>query len=97
MSDVPHRPRKREAVAVNVVVGDRSSINYVMPMVVGPSGYESTLEVHLDTVAITSSLNDIRLVSAESCRVLSSPHSALLSSDTFLGSLRTSGSSCLGC
>ena len=76
MSDIPHRPRKREAVAIDVVVGDRSSINYVMPMVVGPSGYESTLEVHLDTVAIRSSLNDIRLVSAESCRVLSNPHSA---------------------
>jgi hypothetical protein len=97
MSDVPHRPRKRETVAINVAVGDRSSINYIMPMVVGPSGYESTLEVHLDTVAIRSSLNDIRLVSAESCRVFSSPHSALQSSDTFLGSLRISGSSCLGC
>lgn len=40
-------------------------------MVAGASGYESVVEVHLDTVAITSSLNDIRLVSAESCRVRS--------------------------
>lgn len=38
-------------------------------MVVGATGYESTLEVHLDTIAITSSLNDIRLISAESARV----------------------------
>jgi hypothetical protein len=43
-----------------------------MPMVADSAGYEPTLEVHLDTVAITSSLNDIRLVSAESCRVSSS-------------------------
>lgn len=38
-------------------------------MVVGPSGYESALEVHLDTLTVTSSLNDIRLVTAESTRV----------------------------
>lgn len=40
-----------------------------MPFVAGPSGYEPILEVHLDTVSVTSSLNDIRLVTAESCRV----------------------------
>lgn len=66
------RPRKREHASINVAVGDRSSINYIMPMVAGSAGYEPTLEAHLDTVAITSSLNDIRLVSAESCRVSSS-------------------------
>ena len=27
------------------------------------------LEVHLDTVTVTSSLNDIRLLTAETCRV----------------------------
>lgn len=66
---MPHRPRRREPAFFNLTVGDRSSINYVVPMVVGPSGYESALEVHLDTIAITSSLNDIRLVTAESTRV----------------------------
>lgn len=40
-----------------------------MPMVASPTGYEPALEVHLDTIAVTSSLNDIRLVSAESSRV----------------------------
>jgi hypothetical protein len=40
-----------------------------MPMIAGPAGYESLLEVHLDSVAVTSSLNDIRLLTAESCRV----------------------------
>ncbi|KAG5648496.1 hypothetical protein DXG03_003107 [Asterophora parasitica] len=38
-------------------------------MVVDPSGYRPILEVHLDTVVITSSLNDIRLVTAESSRI----------------------------
>ncbi|RDB25364.1 Protein CSF1 [Hypsizygus marmoreus] len=66
---VPHRQRVREPAAIHVAVGDRSSISYTMPMVAGSSGYHPILEVHLDTVAVTSSLNDIRLVSAESCRV----------------------------
>jgi hypothetical protein len=38
-------------------------------MVANHNGYESILEVHLDAVAITSSLNDISLVQAETCRV----------------------------
>jgi hypothetical protein len=38
-------------------------------MVVGSSGYQPVLDIHLDTVTVTSSLNDIRLLTAESCRV----------------------------
>lgn len=38
-------------------------------MVIGPKGYEPLLEVHLDSLVVTSSLNDIRLINAESCRV----------------------------
>ncbi|KAF8161147.1 hypothetical protein B0H34DRAFT_654233 [Crassisporium funariophilum] len=68
-ADIPSRPRNRESASINIAVGDRSSINYIMPMVAGPSGYESILEVHLDSITTTSSLNDIRLVQAESCRV----------------------------
>ncbi|KDR75835.1 hypothetical protein GALMADRAFT_156774 [Galerina marginata CBS 339.88] len=67
--NIPQRPRVREPAYVSLAIGDRSSINYIMPMAVGPSGYESTLEIHLDTISITSSLNDIRLISAESFRV----------------------------
>ncbi|KIK67374.1 hypothetical protein GYMLUDRAFT_156567 [Collybiopsis luxurians FD-317 M1] len=63
------RPRKREPALLHLTAGDRSSINYLMPMVASARGYEPILEVHLDTIAVTSSLNDIRLVSAESCRV----------------------------
>lgn len=63
------RRRAREPASLHLVVGDRSSINYTLPMVVGPDGYNPLLEVHLDTVEISSSLNDIRLVTAESCRI----------------------------
>ena len=38
-------------------------------MITGLSGYESTLEIHLDAIALTSSLDDIPLINAESCRV----------------------------
>ncbi|KAJ7783252.1 hypothetical protein B0H16DRAFT_1877649 [Mycena metata] len=68
-TNLQRRPRKRDPASIHVTVGDRSSINYTMPMIAGPSGYESVVEAHLDTVEITSSLNDIRLVSAESCRI----------------------------
>ncbi|KAJ6499231.1 hypothetical protein C8R45DRAFT_108777 [Mycena sanguinolenta] len=68
-TDVQRRPKKREPASIHLTVGDRSSINYIVPMVASAAGYESVLEVHLDTVEVTSSLNDIRLVSAESCRI----------------------------
>ncbi|KAH7888759.1 hypothetical protein F5I97DRAFT_2055646 [Phlebopus sp. FC_14] len=71
-SDFP-RPKIREHASLYVTAGDSSSISYLIPMIIGPDGYESRLEVHLDTVQVTSSLNDIKLVNAESCRV----HAAL--------------------
>ncbi len=38
-------------------------------MIASSRGYEPTLEVHIDTLVVTSSLNDIELVTSESCRV----------------------------
>lgn len=67
--DIQQRRRIREPATIHLTVGDRSSISYMLPMITGPSGYQPVLEVHLDTVVVTSSLNDIRLVTAESCRV----------------------------
>jgi hypothetical protein len=69
LSDILRRPKRRENASINMAVGDRSSINYILPMVTGPAGYEATVEVHLDTFSVTSSLNDITLVDSESCRV----------------------------
>jgi hypothetical protein len=63
------RPKKREPALLRVTAGDSSTISYIVPMIAGSAGYESLLEVHLDSVAVTSSLNDIRLLTAESCRV----------------------------
>ncbi|KAI0342100.1 hypothetical protein BDW22DRAFT_1358216 [Trametopsis cervina] len=67
--DIPNRPRKREAASVHVRAGDNSTISYNMPMVATSRGYEPSLHISLDTITITSSLNDIRILGAESCVV----------------------------
>ncbi len=63
------RPRRREAASIHLRAGDSSTISYIVPMTASSKGYISLLEVHLDTVTVTSSLNDIRLLTAETCRV----------------------------
>jgi len=40
-------------------------------MVIGTEGYEPVMEVILDTVTLTSSMDDYQLLSAESCSVCS--------------------------
>ncbi|KAI0093075.1 hypothetical protein BDY19DRAFT_882324 [Irpex rosettiformis] len=74
---IPNRPRKREPAYIHVRAGDNSTISYTMPMVASSRGYEPTLNIHLDTVTVTSSLNDIRLLNAESCVVRCELPSAL--------------------
>ncbi|KAI8993910.1 hypothetical protein BD414DRAFT_436222, partial [Trametes punicea] len=69
--EVKDRPRKREAASIHVRAGDSSTISYIVPMVASSLGYLSVLEVHLDTITVTSSLNDTRLLTAETCRVRS--------------------------
>lgn len=68
LTDIP-KFRMREHASLHVAAGDSSSISFLIPMVIGPDGYESQLEVHLDTIEVSSSLNDIKVVTAESCRV----------------------------
>lgn len=68
IADIP-KFRIREHASLHVAAGDYSSISFLVPMVIGPDGYESRLEVHLDTIEVTSSLNDIKVITAESCRV----------------------------
>ncbi|KAG7440025.1 uncharacterized protein BT62DRAFT_646663 [Guyanagaster necrorhizus] len=69
LTEVPSRPKKREPAVIHFTAGDSSTISYMMPMIASSRGYEPTLEVHIDTLVVTSSLNDIELVTSESCRV----------------------------
>ncbi|KAH9041126.1 hypothetical protein EDB84DRAFT_1436665 [Lactarius hengduanensis] len=62
-------PRTREAASLSIRAGDDSTISYVMPMVADAQGYHPLLEVHLDSVTVSSSLNDVRVLTTESCRV----------------------------
>ena len=52
-------------------------------MIASSKGYLSMLEVHLDTVTVTSSLNDIRLLTAETCRVRFHLEFVIIASLTF--------------
>ncbi|KAK0484381.1 hypothetical protein EDD18DRAFT_1361385 [Armillaria luteobubalina] len=69
LTEVPSRPKKREPAVIHFTAGDSSTVSYMMPMIASSRGYEPTLEVHIDTLVVTSSLNDIKLVTSESCRV----------------------------
>lgn len=71
------RPRRREAASLSIKAGDDSTISYLMPLVAGAEGFRPLLEVHLDSVTVSSSLNDIRLLRAESCRIQGDMHSPL--------------------
>ncbi|KZV70698.1 hypothetical protein PENSPDRAFT_752360 [Peniophora sp. CONT] len=71
------RPRRREAASLSIKAGDDSTISYLMPMVSGAEGFRPLLEVHLDSVTVSSSLNDIRLLNAQSCRIQADMHSPL--------------------
>ncbi len=46
-----------------------STICYIMPIVADAQGYRPHLKVHLNNVTVSSSLNDIRLLTTESCEV----------------------------
>ncbi|KAH8080285.1 hypothetical protein BXZ70DRAFT_901408 [Cristinia sonorae] len=72
-AEIPERPRIREAASIHIKASDASTISYTMPFVASPTGYDPSLEIHLDTLTVTSSLNDIRLITAESCRASEMP------------------------
>jgi hypothetical protein len=61
----------------DVVIGANSTLTYDMAMVAHELGYDTMLEVHLDTISISSSVNQSRFLHADSCRVrrtINRPH-----------------------
>ncbi|KAI9507443.1 hypothetical protein F5148DRAFT_1205043 [Russula earlei] len=63
------RSRTREAASLSVKASDDSTIHYLMPIVADSEGYHPCLSVHLNGVTVSSSLNDIRLLTAKSCEI----------------------------
>ncbi|ORY77194.1 hypothetical protein BCR35DRAFT_353168 [Leucosporidium creatinivorum] len=54
---------------LDVALGPNSTLSYVLPMVATAAGYDTLLELHLDEMSITSSVNYACFLRAETCRV----------------------------
>lgn len=59
---------------LDATLGPDSSFSFVLPMLAGSTGYETFLEIHLDSLKIFSSVNYERFLQAKSCRVSLEPH-----------------------
>ena len=54
---------------LDVAFASDSTVNFVIPMVVGPDGYESLLEVHLVQLSVSTSVNYAPTIVAPACRL----------------------------
>ncbi|KAH8118988.1 hypothetical protein DFH11DRAFT_1696800 [Phellopilus nigrolimitatus] len=63
--------KQRESASIQFRIGDKSSVKYLVPMVATAEGYTAELDIVLDNISVTSSLNDIRLLEANSCSIFS--------------------------
>lgn len=54
---------------LDMSLGPNSTLSYALPMVNSDAGYETLVEVHLDALAISSSVNYATFLRAETCRV----------------------------
>lgn len=54
---------------LDMALGPDSSFTFVLPMIAGATGYETFLEIHLDSLMIYSSVNYEKFLEAKSCRV----------------------------
>lgn len=68
-SDKPDSPVRKYGW-IDIHIGPNSSFKYVSPVVANVSGYDTMLELHLDDIAVSSSVNYRDFLKAKSCRVL---------------------------
>lgn len=68
-NDLNYDNSQRPYAWLDFKMGPESCVTFVLPMVASQSGYETLLEIHLDSVAIFSSVNYEKFVEARSCRV----------------------------
>ncbi|GAA5833329.1 hypothetical protein JCM11251_005205 [Rhodosporidiobolus azoricus] len=54
---------------LDVTLGPNSTVTYVLPMVATTGGYDTLLEMHLDELSISSSVNYAPFLHAEACRI----------------------------
>ncbi|SCV73833.1 BQ2448_6263 [Microbotryum intermedium] len=66
---------------LGIGLGPNSTLSVVIPMVATASGYDQQVEVHLDEVSISSSVNYAPFLRAQSCRIFLAMHSPLAWND----------------
>ncbi|GAA5979280.1 hypothetical protein JCM10908_002865 [Rhodotorula pacifica] len=54
---------------LDVSIGPNSTVTYVLPMVATTAGFDTLLELHLDELGMTSSVNYAPFLQAQTCRV----------------------------
>ena len=54
---------------LDVRLGENSSISFVLPMLAGEGGYDTFLEVHLDEISLSSSVNYDTFLRSRICRI----------------------------
>lgn len=67
--DVARNTKQREAGSLQLRLSDRSFVKYLVPMVTMEESYNAELDIFLDNISVSSSLNDVRLLEAKSCKV----------------------------
>ena len=68
---------------LDISLGRDSSLSYVLPNVASSQGYDSLIEIHMDQLAISSSVNYQEFIKADYCRVRTCAHvTALPSADS---------------
>ncbi|KAL8281144.1 hypothetical protein RQP46_006502 [Phenoliferia psychrophenolica] len=54
---------------LDIALGSNSTMSYVLPMVATSEGFDTLVELHLDEMSITSSVNYATFLNAATCRV----------------------------
>ncbi|KAM0754575.1 hypothetical protein T439DRAFT_352583 [Meredithblackwellia eburnea MCA 4105] len=60
---------KRPYGWLDVALGPNSTLSYVLPAIYTSAGYETLVELHLDEVSVTSSVNYAVFLRSETCRI----------------------------
>ncbi|KLO15399.1 hypothetical protein SCHPADRAFT_995885 [Schizopora paradoxa] len=70
-ADYVRNSKLREPASMQFRAGDASTLKYLVPMVATTEGYTAEMELILDKVAVSSSLNDMVILDADSYKLSS--------------------------
>lgn len=67
--EYPRNSKLRDPASIQIRAGDSSTLKYLVPMVATVDGYSAELDLNLDDVLVSSSLNDMVIIDVESYKV----------------------------